>query len=64
MRSSAPAAPTSAKLRDAIESTRDFIGTGGRVNMSVSDHLGLDLSALRMLEIKNGEWTLVSETGL
>ena len=53
----------SAKLRDAIETTRNFIGTGGVVNMSATDHLGLDLSAMRMLEIKNGDWTLVSATG-
>ena len=25
--------------------------------------MGLDLSAFRMLEIKNGDWTLVPETG-
>jgi branched-chain amino acid transport system substrate-binding protein len=50
----------SSKLRDGIETTRNFMGTGGLVNMSASDHLGLDLSAMRMLEIKNGDWTLVS----
>jgi len=27
--------------------------------MSPTDHLGLDLSAFRMLEIKGGDWTLV-----
>jgi len=27
--------------------------------MSPNDHLGLDLSAFRMLEIKAGGWTLV-----
>jgi len=47
-----------AKLRDEIEKTRNFIGTGGVVNMSPSDHMGLDLSAFRMLEIKGGDWTL------
>ncbi len=47
-----------AKVRDAIEQTRGFIGTGGVVNMSPTDHLGLDLGAFRMLEIRNGEWTL------
>ena len=47
-----------AKVRDAIEQTRGFIGTGGVVNMSATDHMGLDLSAFRMLEIKNGTWTL------
>jgi branched-chain amino acid transport system substrate-binding protein len=48
-----------AKVRDEIEKTKDFIGTGGIVNMSPNDHLGLDLSAFRMLEIKGGDWTLV-----
>lgn len=51
-----------AKVRDEIEKTKNFMGTGGVVNMSPTDHLGLDLSAFRMLEIKNGDWTLV-ETG-
>jgi len=48
-----------AKVRDEIEKTKNFIGTGGIVNMSPNDHLGLDLSAFRMLEIKAGDWTLV-----
>jgi branched-chain amino acid transport system substrate-binding protein len=48
-----------AQVRDEIEKTKGFIGTGGTVNMSPSDHLGLDLTAFRMLEIKNGDWTLV-----
>jgi branched-chain amino acid transport system substrate-binding protein len=48
-----------AKVRDEIEKTKNFIGTGGVVNMSPTDHLGLDLFAFRMLEIKNGDWTLV-----
>ncbi|NMM12772.1 MAG: ABC transporter substrate-binding protein [Rhodoferax sp.] len=47
-----------AKVRDAIEATKGFIGTGGKVNMSATDHLGLDLSAFNMLEIKNGDWTI------
>ena len=47
-----------AKVRDAIEATKGYVGTGGVVNMSATDHMGLDLSAFRMLEIKNGDWTL------
>ena len=47
-----------AKVRAELEKTRAFMGTGGVVNMSPTDHLGLDLSAFRMLEIKNGDWTL------
>ena len=47
------------KVRDEIEKTKGFVGTGGIVNMSATDHLGLDLSAFRMLEIKGGDWALV-----
>ncbi len=51
-----------AKVRDEIEKTKGYIGTGGIVNMSPTDHLGLNLSAFRMLEIKNGDWTLVPDS--
>lgn len=47
-----------AKVRDAIEATRGYMGTGGLVNLSATDHLGLDLTAFRMLEIRNGDWML------
>ncbi|MDO5642679.1 MAG: ABC transporter substrate-binding protein [Paracoccus sp. (in: a-proteobacteria)] len=46
-------------IRDAIEATQGFIGTGGEVNYAPDDHLGLTLDAFEMLEIKNGEWTIV-----
>jgi len=48
-----------AKIRDEIENTKGFMGTAGLVNMSQSDHLGLDLTAFRMLEIVKGDWSLV-----
>ncbi|MEJ1354964.1 MAG: ABC transporter substrate-binding protein [Candidatus Sedimenticola sp. (ex Thyasira tokunagai)] len=48
-----------AKVRDEIEKTSGFIGTGGIFTMSANDHLGLGLDAFRMLEIKNGDWVLV-----
>src|SRR3990170_3915653 len=51
------------KVRDEIEKTKGYVGTGGIVTMSPTDHMGLDLSAFRMLEIKNGEWALVPESG-
>ncbi len=47
------------KLRDALEATKGYVGTGGVVNMSASDHMGLDLSAFLMLEVKNGTWSMV-----
>lgn len=46
-------------IRDAIEQTSGFMGTAGVVNMSADDHMGLDLTAFRMLEIQDGDWTLV-----
>ena len=48
-----------AKVRDALDGIRGYMGTAGLVNMSASDHMGLDLSAFRMLEVKGGNWTEV-----
>ncbi len=47
-------------MRDALEATKGYVGTGGVVNMSASDHMGLDLSAFRMLEVRNGNWALAN----
>lgn len=49
------------KIRDAIERTSGFIGTAGVVNMSPQDHMGLDTDAFRLVQIRNGDWDLVSE---
>jgi len=51
--------PDKAKVRDALEQVRGYMGTAGVVNMSATDHMGLDLTAFRMLEVKGGNWTLV-----
>jgi len=48
-----------ARVRDALEATRGYMGTAGVVNMSAQDHMGLDLTAFRMLEVRKGNWTLV-----
>ena len=48
-----------AAVRDAIETTRGLIGTGGIFTMSAGDHLGLDLGSFHMVEIRNGDWVLV-----
>lgn len=48
-----------AKVRDEIEKTSGFAGTGGLVTMSPEDHLGLSASAFRMIEIHDGKWKLV-----
>ncbi len=48
-----------AKVRDALESIRGYMGTAGVVNMAPTDHMGLDLTAFRMLEVRKGDWVLV-----
>ncbi|MGC2855190.1 ABC transporter substrate-binding protein [Novispirillum sp. DQ9] len=52
-----------AKVRDALEQTSGFMGTAGVVNFKPDDHLGLNLDAFRMLEIRNGDWALVDQKG-
>ena len=48
-----------AKVRDALESIHDFIGIDGIFNMTPRDHLGLDLTHFRMIEVKKGNWVPV-----
>jgi branched-chain amino acid transport system substrate-binding protein len=42
------------KLRDAIEATKGFVGVSGIYTMSATDHMGLDVSAFRMVEVQGG----------
>ncbi|MET3915518.1 branched-chain amino acid transport system substrate-binding protein [Variovorax sp. OAS795] len=42
------------KLRDAIEATKGFVGVSGIYTMSAADHMGLDVSAFRMVEVQGG----------
>jgi branched-chain amino acid transport system substrate-binding protein len=51
--------PDRAKVREALEGIRGYVGTGGVVNMTASDHMGLDVTAFRMLEVRGGTWTVV-----
>ncbi len=46
-------------VRDQIEQTKGYIGADGKFNMSPTDHMGLDLSAFRMLEVKHNDWALI-----
>ncbi len=48
-----------AKVRDALEATKGHVGVSGTFTMSPTDHMGLDLSSFRMLEVKNGDWALL-----
>jgi branched-chain amino acid transport system substrate-binding protein len=45
-----------ARIRDALENTKDFVGVTGIFNMSPTDHLGLQGSALYMVEIRNANF--------
>ena len=45
-------------LRAALESTKDLPVTNGVVNMSKTDHLGLDSRARVMVRIEGGKWVL------
>ena len=44
------------KVRAAIESTKGFVGVSGIYTMTPQDHMGLDNSAFRMVEITNGSF--------
>ena len=48
-----------AALRDALENIHDAPSNNGIVNMSKTDHLGLDQRARVMVQIRNGDWKLV-----
>ncbi|MDB5764972.1 MAG: receptor ligand binding region family protein [Herminiimonas sp.] len=45
-------------LRDAIEGIRNLPESHGIVNMSPTDHLGLDQRARVMVQVVNGKWKL------
>lgn len=47
-----------AKIRDEIEKTKKFTGTGGVFNFSPTDHNGLTKECLVMVKIVNGKWTV------
>ena len=44
------------KVREEIENTKGYIGTGGEINMSATDHMGLAVDSLRLLQVQNGKW--------
>ena len=46
------------KLRTAIEQTKGYLGVTGAFNLSATDHMGLDLSAFRMLQVKGTDWVV------
>ena len=45
-------------LRDALENIKELSVTNGAVNMTKTDHLGLDRRARVMVQVKDGKWVL------
>lgn len=46
-------------IRQALEDTKNYVGTTGIFNYSEMDHNGLSPEAFVMVEIKDGTWTLI-----
>ncbi len=51
-----------AKIRDGIEATTKFVGVNGVYSMTTTDHMGLDLSGFRIVEIKQNDWSSIGKT--
>ena len=45
-----------AKVREALENTKNFIGVDGIYNITPTDHDGLDVASFKMVEVRNGNW--------
>ena len=50
-----------AALRDALESTKELVGTQGVYNMTPQDHAGFDKRGRVLMTLKNGAWQLLPE---
>ncbi len=48
-----------AGIRDALEQTEGFVGTGGVFNFSAEDHNGLSKDAFVMVTVADGKWKLI-----
>ena len=51
--------PDREKIRDYIENTKNFVGTGGIFNFSPEDHNGLNKDAFEMLTVKNEKFVVL-----
>ena len=50
-----------AALRDALEGTKELIGTQGVYNMTPADHSGFDDRGRVLIVVKDGNWRLVKD---
>ncbi|EJL92135.1 ABC-type branched-chain amino acid transport system, periplasmic component [Herbaspirillum sp. CF444] len=48
-----------AALRDALESTKELVATQGVYNMTAADHSGFDERGRELIQVRNGNWTLL-----
>jgi branched-chain amino acid transport system substrate-binding protein len=48
------------KIRNFIENTAGLAGTSGIINMSPEDHLGLDVSSLKIVTVKSGNFVIAN----
>ena len=48
-------------LRDALEATKELVGTQGVYNMSAADHSGFDKRGRELMQLTNGAWRLTPE---
>lgn len=48
-----------AAVRDALENIQGYVGVTGVFNMAPDDHNGLQPESFRILEVKDGDWTLI-----
>jgi branched-chain amino acid transport system substrate-binding protein len=48
-------------LRDALEQTKDLVGTQGVYTMSPADHSGFDKRGRELMVLKDGKWQLLPE---
>ena len=50
-----------AALRDALEQTKELVGTQGVYNMTAADHSGFDRRGRELMQLKDGKWMLIPE---
>ncbi|MGZ5238459.1 MAG: ABC transporter substrate-binding protein, partial [Caldimonas sp.] len=50
-----------AALRDALEQTKELVGTQGVYNMTAADHSGFDRRGRELMQLKDGAWRLIPE---
>ena len=51
--------PDRAKIRDAIENTKGYVGLSGIYNISAKDHNGLSMEDIVMIKATKGGWKLL-----